>query len=163
MQRMLTCRSPRLQLTTGHRSPITAPLTAPWPPTLPLPSSSRPTTTPAARTSAGAPAAATTPSWPDEEGPRRRWASRAEKLVFVSGHRLLQPLPLLHEHLRDPLDPRPGPGDRHRPEGRPARPVGLGHHRRRRRPEHRRQPPDPLPSAATWTSTSCCSTTASTA
>ena len=58
------------------------------------------------------------------------------------GHRLLQPVSLLHEHLRHPLDPRPGPGRGHGAEGHPARPVRVGHHRRRRRAEHRRQPPD---------------------
>ena len=57
-------------------------------------------------------------------------------------HRLLEPLPVLHEHLRHPLDPRPGPGGRDRPEVGPARSAGLGHHRRRRRPVDRRQPPD---------------------
>ncbi|MFT3771566.1 MAG: hypothetical protein QM820_39640 [Minicystis sp.] len=57
-------------------------------------------------------------------------------------HRLLQPLPVLHEHLRHPLDPRPCAGRCHRPESRAPRPAGLGHHRRRRRPLDRRQPPD---------------------
>ena len=32
-------------------------------------------------------------------------------------HRLLEPLPVLHEHLRLSLHPRPRAGDRHRPEG----------------------------------------------
>ncbi len=36
-------------------------------------------------------------------------------MVFVSGHRLLQPLPVLHEHLRLPHHPRPGADVRHRP------------------------------------------------
>ena len=58
-------------------------------------------------------------------------------------HRLLVPLPVLHEHLRDALDPRPRPGDRHRPGRLAAGPVGVGGHRRRRRAVHRRQPPDP--------------------
>ena len=35
-------------------------------------------------------------------------------------HRLLVPLPVLHEHLRHALDPRPRAGDRDRPVGRPA-------------------------------------------
>ena len=35
-------------------------------------------------------------------------------------HRLLQPLPLLHEHLRLPHHPRPGADLRHRPEGWPG-------------------------------------------
>ena len=60
-------------------------------------------------------------------------------------HRLLEPLPVLHEHLRDALDPRPRPGDRHRRRRRPPRPRRVGHHRRRRRPVDRRQPPDPRP------------------
>ena len=52
-----------------------------------------------------------------------------ENTVFVSGHRLLEPLPVLHEHLRDALDPRPRPGHRHRRRRRPARPRRVGHHR----------------------------------
>ncbi len=57
-------------------------------------------------------------------------------------HRLLQPLPVLHEHLRHALDPRPRAGGGHGPEDRAARSVGVGHHRRRRRPVDRRQSPD---------------------
>ena len=52
-----------------------------------------------------------------------------ENTVFVSGHRLLQPVPVLHEHLRDALDPRARPGDRHRCRRRPARPRRVGDHR----------------------------------
>ena len=57
-----------------------------------------------------------------------------EKTGVHLRHRLLQPLPVLHEHLRHALDPRPRAGRGHRAEGHPARPVGVGHHRRRRRP-----------------------------
>ncbi len=63
------------------------------------------------------------------------------------GHRLLQPLPVLHEHLRHPQHPRPRPGDRHRGGRGPARPRRVGDHRRRRRPVDRRQPPHPRPAA----------------
>ena len=79
---------------------------------------------------------------PDEEGAGGAGHSPREDGVHLR-HRLLQPLPLLHEHLRLPHHPRPGADHRHRPEGLPARPSGLGHHRRRRRPVDRRQPPDP--------------------
>ena len=43
--------------------------------------------------------------------------------------RLLVPLPVLHEHVRDALDPRPRAGDRDRAGVVPAGPVGLGGHR----------------------------------
>ena len=43
--------------------------------------------------------------------------------------RLLLPLPVLHEHLRHALDPRPRAGDRDRAGAVPAGPVGLGGHR----------------------------------
>ena len=66
-----------------------------------------------------------------------------ENIVFISRHRLLEPLPVLHEHVRLPHDPRPRAGGRDRAQGRAARAAGLGHHRRRRRPLDRRQPPDP--------------------
>ena len=82
---------------------------------------------------------------PDEEGARHRSACPREKMVFVSGHRLLQPLPVLHEHLRLPHHPRPRADVRHRPAARQPGPAGLGRHRRRRRPVDRRQPPDPRP------------------
>ena len=45
----------------------------------------------------------------------------ARKTRLRLRHRLLQPLPLLHEHLRLSFDPRPGAGDRHGPEARPPR------------------------------------------
>ena len=57
--------------------------------------------------------------------------------------RLRRALPVLHEHVRDALDPRPRAGDRDRPLDVPARPVGLGRDGRRRRALDRRQPPDP--------------------
>ena len=66
-----------------------------------------------------------------------------ENIVFISGIGCSSPLPVLHEHLRHALDPRPRAGDRHRPVDLAARPVGLGGHRRRRRAVDRRQPPDP--------------------
>ena len=52
-----------------------------------------------------------------------------ENIVFVSGHRLLVAVPVLHGHLRDALHPRPGPGHRHRAGRLPAGPVGVGRHR----------------------------------
>ena len=61
------------------------------------------------------------------------------------GHRVFEPLPLLHEHVRHALDPRPGAGDRDGRRGRPSRPRRVGDHRRRRRAVDRRQPPDPRP------------------
>ena len=58
--------------------------------------------------------------------------------------RLLQPLPLLHEHLRHPLDPRPGPGGGHRAEGQRGPTSRCGSSPATATPCHRRQPPDPL-------------------
>ena len=58
-------------------------------------------------------------------------------------HRLLEPLPVLHEHLRHPQHPRARARGRDGRRARPARPRRLGHHRRRRRPLDRWQPPDP--------------------
>ncbi len=46
-------------------------------------------------------------------------------------HRMLLPLPVLHEHLRHALHPRPRTRHRHRPGHLPPRPVRLGRHRRR--------------------------------
>ena len=37
---------------------------------------------------------------------------KRENIVFISRHRLLEPLPVLHEHVRLPHDPRPRAGDR---------------------------------------------------
>ena len=58
-------------------------------------------------------------------------------------HRLRGPVPVLHEHLRDALDPRARAGDRHRPRHGPPRPARVGRVRRRRRAVDRRQPPHP--------------------
>ena len=44
-------------------------------------------------------------------------------------HRLRGPVPVLHEHLRDALHPRPGAGHRHRAGHHPARSRRLGGHR----------------------------------
>ena len=66
-------------------------------------------------------------------------------------HRLLQPLPVLHEHLRLPHHPRARARVRHRAEGAAPGPEGLGRHRRRRRAVDRRQPPHPRRCAATST------------
>ena len=67
-----------------------------------------------------------------------------ENIVFISGIGCSGPPAVLHEHVRLPLDPRPGADARDRPEGGPAGPDGLGHHRRRRRAVDRRQPRPPL-------------------
>ena len=58
-------------------------------------------------------------------------------------HRLRGPVPVLHEHLRDALDPRARPGDRHRARHGPTRPPRVGGVGRRRRAVDRWQPPDP--------------------
>ena len=68
---------------------------------------------------------------------------RPENQVFVSRHRLLEPLPVLHEHLRRPQHPRARARGRDRRRAGPTRPRRLGRHRRRRRPVDRWQPPDP--------------------
>ena len=78
-------------------------------------------------------------------------------------HRLLVPLPVLHEHLRHALDPRPRAGHRHRARRVASRPVGLGRHRRRRRASASAATTSSTRCAATSTSRSCCSTTGSTA
>ena len=72
---------------------------------------------------------------------------RREDTVFVSGHRVRRPLPVLHEHLRDALDPRAGAGHRHRAGHGPTGPPRVRGHRRRRFALDRRQPPDPRPPA----------------
>ena len=41
-----------------------------------------------------------------------------EKIVFISGIGCSSRFPVLHEHLRHPLDSRPGAGGGHGPEGR---------------------------------------------
>ena len=78
------------------------------------------------------------------------------------GYRLRGPLPVLHEHLRDALDPRSCAGGRNRTGHGPPRPRRLGRRRRRRHVVDRRQPPDPRDAAQRRTSRSCCSTTRST-
>ena len=78
--------------------------------------------------------------------PARAGTAPREHRVHLR-HRLLVAVPVLHEHLRDALDPRPRAGDRDRPGRHPAGPVGVGRHRRRRRAVHRRQPPDPRAAA----------------
>ena len=77
-------------------------------------------------------------------------------------HRLLAAVPLLHEHVRVPHDPRPGAGHRHRASTDASRALGVGGDRRRRRPVDRRQPLHPRPAAQRRTSRSCSSTTGST-
>ena len=54
---------------------------------------------------------------------------KRENIVFVSGIGCSLAVPVLHEHLRDALDPRPRAGDRHRPGRHAAGPVGVGGHR----------------------------------
>ena len=68
---------------------------------------------------------------------------RAREHRLRQRHRLRGALPVLHEHVRDALDPRPRAGDRDRPRDDAARPLGLGRDGRRRRAVDRRQPPDP--------------------
>ena len=65
--------------------------------------------------------------------------AKPENTVFVSGHRLLQPLSLLCRNLRIPHDPRPRAGDCHGRETRQSGARCLDRHRRRRRPVDRRQ------------------------
>ena len=65
------------------------------------------------------------------------------------GHRLRGPVPVLHEHLRHALDPRPGARHRHRAGHHPSRPRRLGDHR---------ATATPCPSAATTSSTPCAAT-----
>ena len=59
------------------------------------------------------------------------------------GHRVRGALPVLHEHLRPALDPRPRARGRHRRRAGPPRPRRVGHRRRRRHALDRWQPPDP--------------------
>ena len=78
----------------------------------------RPRTSSPTRRCAGAPAAVTTRSSPRSRASCPSWGCARENIVFVSGIGCSSPLPVLHEHLRHALDPRPRPGDRDRP-GRP--------------------------------------------
>ncbi len=79
---------------------------------------------------------------PDAEGDARLRLPQGEHRLHQR-HRLLRAPALLHEHVRLPHHPRPRADARHRPQGGPAGPHGLGHHRRRRRPVDRRQPRHP--------------------
>ena len=77
----------------------------------------------------------------DEEGAARDRRRAREHRVRLR-HRLLQPVPVLPEHLRRARHPRPRSRHRDGPEDGAPGPPGVGHHRRRRRPQHRRKPPD---------------------
>ena len=66
----------------------------------------------------------------------------ARKIRRDFRHRLLEPLPVLHEHVRLPHDPRPRARRGHGREDRASRSRSLGRHRRRRFAFHRRQPHD---------------------
>jgi hypothetical protein len=94
------------------------------------------------RPSAGAPAAATIPSWPRFRRCCPSWASPRELCVRL-GDRLLVAVSLLREHVRVSHHSRPRAGDRHGRQMRQPGPVGLGRHRRRRRAVDRHQSPDP--------------------
>ena len=74
-------------------------------------------------------------------------ACARENVAFVSGIGCSSPLPVLHEHLRHALHPRPRAGHRHRARLLPQGPERVGGDRRRRRAVDRRQPPDPRPAA----------------
>ena len=69
--------------------------------------------------------------------PARRPDADARTGCEAGGHRvrqryrLLEPVPVLHEHLRHPRHPRARPGDRYRRGRCPARPRRVGDHRRR--------------------------------
>ena len=58
-------------------------------------------------------------------------------------HRLQQPLPVLHEHVRHARHPRPRAGHCHGSRRGSTRSRRVGDHRRRRRPVDRWQPLDP--------------------
>ena len=75
--------------------------------------------------------------------PHARARRQAREPGVRERHRLLEPLPVLHEHLRGAQHPRPCARGRDRHRGGPARPRRVGRHRRRRRSLDRRQPPDP--------------------
>ena len=63
----------------------------------------------------------------------------ARKIRGGLGHRLLQPLPLLHEYLRLSHHSRPRARGSHGNQARASRTRSLGRHRRRRFALHRRQ------------------------
>ena len=54
---------------------------------------------------------------------------RPENQVFVSRHRLLEPLPVLHEHVRHPQHPRARARGRDRRRAGPSGPRRVGRHR----------------------------------
>ena len=87
--------------------------------------SSRPRTSRPTRRCAGAPAAVTTRSSPPSRASCPSSACPREHRLRLR-HRLLLALPVLHEHLRDALDPRPRAGDRDRPGRPPARTCRSG-------------------------------------
>ena len=70
-----------------------------------------------------------------------------ERIVFVSGHRLRGPVPVLHGDVRRALDPRPRAGDRDGARDGPLGPVRVGDRRRRRHALDRRQSSDPCAAA----------------
>ena len=73
--------------------------------------------------------------------PRRGPAPREDRVRV--GHRLLQPLPALHEDLRLPRHPRPRAAGRRRRQDGAAGPQRVRQHRRRRLLQHRRGALDP--------------------
>ena len=81
----------------------------------------------ATRKSAGVPAAATTRSWPPSRTSSPASTSTGEARVHLRD-RVCRPVPVLRGHVRHALDPRPGPGDRHRRCHRQSRSHGLGCH-----------------------------------
>jgi hypothetical protein len=74
---------------------------------------------------------------------RARHSERTDRVH--QRHRLLQPVPVLHEHLWHALHPRSRAGHRQRRQDAAARPERVGGHRRRRRPGHRWQSLHPRP------------------
>ena len=84
-----------------------------------------------------------------ERGAERVPAARHSPREVRGGFRdrLLEPLPVLHEHLRLPHHPRARAGGGDRGEDRQPRPERLGGDRRRRRALHRRQPSHPRSAA----------------
>jgi hypothetical protein len=79
------------------------------------------------RRCAGARAAGTTPSWPPCSRSSPSWDPAERFVVFRD--RLLQPLPVLHEHLRLPHHSRAGARRGHGPQAGRGRTSTLGRHR----------------------------------